>query len=87
MRLKQQYEVMETEGKFFAVPLDNAPGEFSGVIKLNSTGAAIFELLQEETDEETIIGKMSARYDVPRERLAGDIHGILEQFREKGMIV
>ena len=86
MQLKYQYEIMEVEGKEFAVPLDNSPGDYNGVIKLNKTAKVIFELLQEETTEEAIVEEMGRRFDAPRETMAEDVKKFVAQFREKGLL-
>ena len=86
MRLKYQYEIMEVEGQNFAVPLEDCEGDFGGMVRLSKTAGVIFELLQEETDEGTIVEHMSRRFDAPRDVLAADVHSVIEKLREKGLI-
>jgi len=86
MRLKNPYEIMEVEGKFFAVPMETEEGDFDGVVKLSKTAAAIFELLQEETSEEAIVENLSHRFDASRERLEADVRNTVAKFQEKGLL-
>lgn len=86
MRLKNRYEIMEVEDQIFAVPVETGEGSFSGMIKLSKTAAAIFDLLQNETNEGDIVAKMSSRFDVPQDILAADVHKAVSLLREKGLL-
>ena len=86
MRLKYRYEIMEVEGQSFAVPMENCEGDFGGMIKLSGTAGVIFELLREETDEESIVENMSRRYDVTRDVLAADVHRVVAKLEAKGLL-
>lgn len=86
MRLKNRYEIMEVEDQIFAVPVETGEGSFSGMIKLSKTAAAIFDLLQNETNEGDIVAKMSSRFDVPQDILAADVHKAGSLLREKGLL-
>ncbi len=86
MKLKYRYEIMEVEGQSFAVPMEDCERDFGGMVKLSRTAGVIFELLQEETDEGSIVESMSRRFDAPRNVLAADVHSVIEKRREKGLI-
>ncbi len=86
MRLKCLFETVEVEGQKFAVPLGECGEGFHGVVKLSSTADEIFQLLQEETDEESIVNSLSERYDVSREVLVTDVHSIVEKLKSKGLL-
>ncbi len=86
MRLKYQYEIMEVEGQSFAVPMEDCKQDFGGMIRLNRTAKAIFELLQKETDEESVVESMLRHFDAPRDVLAADVHGVIDRLREKGLL-
>lgn len=83
MRLKVPYDVMEVEGQCFAVPMDG-PGK---MIRLSKTARVIFELLQEETDEASIVDQLTRRYDADRETLEKDLRYIITKFREKDLLL
>ncbi len=86
MRLRYRYEIMEVEGQNFAVPMEDCEESFGGMVKLSRTAGMIFELLREDTDEESIVESMSRRFDAPRDVLAADVHSVIEKLREKGLI-
>ena len=87
MRLKYRYEIMEVDNTNYAVAMEKHPGEFNGLVKLNGTARAIFELLKEETTEEAIVEELGRRYDVPAQVLAEDVHKTIEIFRGKNLLV
>ena len=86
MRLKNHYEIMSVEDQIFAVPVGNDEGSFSGMIKLSKTAAAIFELLQNETNEGDIVATLSQRFDVAQDILAADVHRAVSLLRDKGLL-
>ena len=86
MRLKCKFETVEVEDQKFAVPLGEYGNGFHGVVKLSSTADVIFQLLQEETDEESIVDDLSKRYNVSREVLVTDVHNMIEELKSKGLL-
>ena len=49
------------------------PDKFSGMIKLNNVAAFLWELLENETDEASVIKAMTEKYDVSEELAAKDL--------------
>ena len=86
MRLKDKYATTTLGGKVIAVPLGDDV-VFHGTLKLNGTGAAIFEMLRKETTEEEIVEAMSRDYDAPREVLEKDVRACLTEFRKRGLLI
>lgn len=87
MRLKYTFENVELEDQIVAVPLGEGADQMHGIIKMNEVAAFIFELLKEETTEETIIDAMEKEYNVPRSVLVADVHRYVEDFMKKGLVV
>ena len=86
MKLKDHYETMTLRGKVVAVPVGEET-TFSGALKMNKTGAAILELLREETTEEEIVEKLSGQFEVPEDQLREDVRRYLSALREKNLII
>ena len=79
--------MMSLEDQMVAIPVGEEAGEFLGVVKLNETAAFIFNLLKDETTEETIIDALDKVYNVPREKLTNDVRRAINEFQEKGLLV
>lgn len=62
MKLKYDFVVNEVAGETVAVSVGNTEGAFNGYIKLNATGAFIFNELKKETTREEIITKLMVEY-------------------------
>ena len=63
-----------------------AGGDFSGMVRSNSTAADIIDLLKKDITREGIIDAMLANYDVEREVLERDVDKVLNSLRGIGAI-
>ena len=61
MQLIDTFILTELADEYIAVPL-NKSGEFRGVIKLNESGAEIFQGLTEGQDEEALARRLMKKY-------------------------
>lgn len=86
MRLKYTFEKMELNGKLYAIPVGDDADDYHGVVRMNGTAAAIFELLKEDTTEEAIAEAMEKEYDVTKDVLRADVKRYIQAFREKGLL-
>ena len=87
MRLKYTFDKMELNDQIVAVPVGDNADNYHGVVKMNETANAIFNLLAEDTTEEAIVEAMEKEYDLSKEILADDVMHYVQEFREKGMLV
>ena len=86
MRLKYEFETVDLGDEVVAVPVGDNASEVQGVIKLNSTGADIFNLLKNETTEEAIIQTLTEKYDDGQETIARYVHKVLKSLYKNGII-
>ena len=86
MKIKDGY-ILETIGdQKMVVSLDMTPDKFSGMIKLNNVAAFLWELLENETDEASVIKAMTEKYDVSEELAAKDLKTFLENLEKNGIL-
>ncbi len=62
MKLKYNFVVNDVAGETVAVSVGNVAGAFNGYIKLNKTGAFIFDMLKDDTTREEMIKKLLEEY-------------------------
>lgn len=86
MKLKYTFEAMKMDDQIVAVPIGDNAAEFHGIIKLNESAAAIFELLSEETAETEITERLLERYSCEREQLEAKVHKYLAQLEADGLL-
>lgn len=87
MRLKYTFETMELDDQVVAVPVGEGAEAFHGVIRLNETGAFIFELLKNDMTERDIVDAMKKEYDASAESLTADIHRYIDEFKGKEILI
>lgn len=63
MKLKYNFATSKVADKTVAVAVGNNLGKKNGIIKMNETGAFIFNLLKNEVTKEEITAKMLEEYE------------------------
>lgn len=86
MKLISGFILQDLGDEHMAVATGEAGKVFHGLVRSNDTADFIIRELMHETTEEEIVDRMVEKYDAPRERIAKDVHRILEQFREAGIL-
>ena len=86
MKSKYIFERMELDGEIVAVPVGENASELHAVLNLNEEAMRIVELLQEETDEESIVTQLLTEYDGTKEEIAGLVHSFIDELREEGLL-
>ena len=79
MRLKEEFVTVLNGDDYVTVSTDTQL--FSGIIRSNSTASFILSCLEEETDVDTIVGKLLEKYDVEKTVVRIDVEGIIEKLR------
>lgn len=86
MKLKYKFVTNEVAGKTVAVAVGEDLESFGGFIKLNETGAFIFNLLREEISKEEIVTAVLGEYDVSEEQAVKSTEEFLEYLSSFGVI-
>ncbi len=86
MKLKYKFVTNEVAGKTVAVAVGEDLESFGGFIKLNETGAFIFNLLREEISKEEIVTAILGEYDVSEEQAVKSTEEFLEYLSSFGVI-
>lgn len=83
MKLKKEFITHNTGKEQLMI---SAGGSFNGMVRSNSTAAAIIDLLKTETTRDAVIDAMLAVYEVEREVLSADVDRVINTLREIGAI-
>ena len=86
MKLKKGIVLGHVDGSDFAIATGKLSKHFSGIINNNPTANYIFELLQKEQTEDSIVKAMFDKYDAPEETIRADVREILEKMNELGIL-
>lgn len=84
MKLNEGFVTQDIDGTLYLIPLGGAA--FYGVVRCNEVGAALVELLREQTDEAALTEALCAEYDAPRDLVAADVAEFLAALRRAGAL-
>lgn len=86
MKIKDGFLLREVAGSFIVVPVGSAAVDFGGMMTLNPVGAFVWRAMETQTDENTIVEKILAEYEIDRETAARDVHIYVEKLRGAGLL-
>ena len=86
MKIKNGFVVREVGGKSVAVATGALSREFHGMITLNQTGKFLFDAMKEETDESTLVEKLTSEYDVDVKTATDAVQAFVETLRKEGIL-
>lgn len=87
MKIKEGFVVEKVGNAYLAVAVGERADSFNALIRMNSTGAYIWEKLAErDMTEGELLAVMKAEYDAPEELLLRDISAFVNKLREGGLL-
>lgn len=87
MRLIEGILITNTEGEYMAVATGEAAMRFNGIIRLNAASAFLVERMQSEVTEKELVHKLMEHYEVTEKRARTDVHILVEEFKERGLVI
>lgn len=69
------------------VPVGSNSVSFSAIISLNGSGAFLWSLLTEETDEDSLVKALTAEYDVDEATARADVKEFICTMREAKLLI
>ena len=86
MKLKDEIVLGCIDGNNFAIATGKMSKKLKGIINNNSSAAYIFQLLETEQTEESIVDAMYEKYDAPKEEIRADVKEVLEKIKGLGIL-
>ena len=87
MKIKEGFVLEKVGDGYLAVAVGNRADSFSGLVRLNSTGAFLWNVLAgSDVTKEEIIEKMLSTYEVDREIAERDITAFCDKLTAAGII-
>lgn len=86
MRIKKKFVLREIAGEYVLVPVGEAARELNGIVTVNELGTFLWNLLQEEQTEQTLLNAVLDAYAVEEERARQDIRGFLQLLRDNHLM-
>lgn len=76
----------EVAGSQVLVPVGEAVGAFSGIVTLNSSGVHLWNVMETEQTESSLVTVLQDRYDVTGEQALADVEKFVAKLRSVGAI-
>ena len=86
MRVVPGFVVRQIAGETIAIPAGPAARELSGLLALNGSGQFLFELLQTQQTEDTLVQAMLDTYEIDEATARADVAEFLEILRASGVL-
>lgn len=87
MHIVPGFVVREIAGETIAIPAGAAARELSGLLALNGSGKFLFQLLQSEQTEDSLIQSLLDTYDTDPATARADVSEFLEILRTNTLLV
>ncbi len=88
MQINKDFTIQKVGASYVAVPVGETSKHFHGMVRLNDTGAFLWnKLAEKDQTEEDLVDALLAEYEVEREIAAKDVHRIVELLRENNILV
>ena len=86
MKRSVNFLLREVAGKQVVVPLGKAAVEFPGMMTLNGSGVYLWNLLEQEQTEDSLVQALCCQYAVDTDTARKDIVVFLEKLRSVGAL-
>ena len=86
MKIKSDFTIQKVGNSYVAIAVGETSKTFRTMIKLNETGAFLWNLLAgKDMTEEELVEALLAEYDVDRETAGNDVHKIVSVLSENNI--
>lgn len=88
MKIHPDFTIQKVGSSYVAVPVGESSKHFHGMLQLNETAAFLWNLMAErDLSEEGLTDALLAEYNIDRETAARDVHRIVTQLSENGILI
>lgn len=86
MKIKQGFVMRDVAGQAVAIATGEASKSFHGMVKLNDTGAVIWNGIEKGLDEAEIAEQLAASYDVEVGQALKDVESFIARMCDAGLV-
>ena len=88
MQIKKDFTIQKVGNSYVAVAVGESSKSFHGMIRLNETGAFLWNMMAEKNcTEDDLVEGILAEYEVDRETVVADVRRIVSNLAENGIFV
>ena len=83
MQINKDFTIQKVGSSYVAVPVGETSKHFHGMVRLNETGAFLWnKMAEKDCTEEELVEAILEEYEIDRETAMEDVHRIVAQLRE-----
>ena len=86
MKIKKGFVMRKVAGNAVVIATGEASKNFHGMVRLNATGADIWQGVADGLDENAIADRLVSIYEVDREKAYEDVISTVAKMKEAGFI-
>lgn len=86
MKVRSGFKLMKVGVQNLVVAVDERAEEFNGMIRLNPTGAFLWELLEKEAEKEELVAALLSEYEIDKETAETDVDRFLFILTDNGIL-
>lgn len=86
MKVRSGFKLMKVGVQNLVVAVDERAEEFNGMIRLNPTGAFLWELLEKEAEKEELVAALLSEYEIDKETAETDVDRFLSILTDNGIL-
>jgi hypothetical protein len=87
MRIVSGFVMRQILGETVAIPSGESAHRLSGLIALNGSARTLFELLQTEQTEESLVQGLLEAFEVDRQTACADVAEFIDALRQNGLLI
>ncbi len=88
MQINKDFTIQKVGASYVAVPVGETSKTFHGMVRLNETGAFLWNLMAAaDCTEAELVEKLLEEYEVSREVAERDVHRVVEYLQQNGILV
>ena len=86
MQVSKDYLLRTIAGETILIPSGAAAQKFNGLVTVNAIGAFIWDVLQNPTDLDGLVARITEEYEVDAETARADAEDFLSELRRIGAL-
>ncbi len=86
MKIKSGFILHTVGGEYVVVPVGARTKEFKGMVRLNGSGAFLWEQMQTEFTREAVVAALLEKYEVTEEVAVAAVNQFISTLREGNLL-
>ena len=86
MKLNENFVLRQVADIWVVLPLGDETVDFSGMLKLNDSGALLWKTLENTCERDALAAALTSVYDVSLERARADVDSFLDKLIQAGCL-